>query len=188
MRSLSATRYLPLPPFPPWAQSAHSPRPPPGAVFAPGYALCPGVRPVRGFPGTTPHMMSAVPPCPGGRPVRRLPGTRYPHCLPLSRGRSLRTVPGPRRGCFAPGRALCPGGRPVRGFPGTHCLPLSHGRSLRTAPGLRWGLFFVPSSGRLLPGRSACPPQSVPMGENCSRTGDRLPRGRSFFRGGGIGW
>ena len=52
----------PLPAALPWAQPAHSSRLPPGAVFAPGRALCPGGRPVRCLPGTRHLPLSAAPP------------------------------------------------------------------------------------------------------------------------------
>ena len=142
------------------------------------------------FPAPPPHMMSAVLPLP--RRAARAVTSRYqtpplPAAPPW--GAACTQPPAPARGCFC--ARACPLPRQAASV----MLPRHHPtHDVRRSP---WGVsppiplpvaVFAPSSGRPSPGSSACPPQSVPVGGNCSRTGDRLPRRRSFFRGGGIGW
>ena len=104
-----------------------SPRPPPGAVFC--AQACP-----------LPRRVSSV----------MLPGTRHLHCPPFPHGRSLHTVPNPRRGLFL---SLHPGGFCPADPPARCRASLWVENVLSPGTGCPWAVFFPGRRHRLVTGR-----------------------------------
>ena len=120
-------------------------------------------------------------------PSVMLPGTRHLP-LPLSHGRSLRTVPDPARGCFCAWACPLSWRAPSVMLPGTRHPIACHSPMGCKSPNPPARGCFCALVRAAFARQTRLPVTERPCDENCSRTGDRLPHRRSFFRGGGIGW